>query len=108
MIVFIIGVLSLACTIAYANYDDAKYYKWLSNSLSKDNIELEIENDRLRNELHLEQQLTGELEEELDELKAKVNQGKVTISIDTKEVTEKVLKKVNEEIKRIKAENKFL
>ena len=94
MIVFIVGVLSLACTIAYTNYDDAKTYRGL----------LEISRQETR---YLEEEVFT-LREENDKLKAKVNQGKVTISIDTQEVTEKVLKKVNEEIKRIKAENKFL
>lgn len=106
MIVFIIGVLSLACTIAYANYDDAKYYKYLSDSLSKDNIELEIENNSLRNELYLEQQANEELEEELEELKAKTDQGKITLTVDARQVTEKIMKEVNKKIEEMKKDGR--
>lgn len=102
MIVFIIGVLSLACTIAYANYDDAKYYKYLSDSLSKDNIELDIENNRLRNELYLEQQAN----EELEELKAKTDQGKITLTVDARQVTEKIMKEVNKKIEEMKKDGR--
>lgn len=94
MTVFIIGLLSLAFTIAYVCYDDAKTYRDLLN----------ISRQEIR---YLSKELQA-VREENDLLKAKQNKGKITISIVTPKVTEKVLKKVNEEIKRIKAENKFL
>lgn len=94
MTVFIIGLLSLAFTIAYICYDDAKTYRGLLNISRQETIYLSKKLKVVR--------------EESDKLKAKQNQWKITLTVDAQEVTEKVLKKVNEEIKRIKTENKFL
>lgn len=72
---------------------------------------IDVQGDKLITKsfmLDSKQQKIYKLEQELKELKAKQNKGKITLTVDVQEVTEKVLKKVNEEIKRIKAENKFL
>lgn len=92
MIVFIVGVLSLACTIAYANYDDAKTYKGL----------LEISRQETR---YLSKELQA-VREENDLLKAKQNKGVVTVKLNTEEVTEKVLKKINKKIEEMKKEGR--
>lgn len=94
MIIFIVGVLSLACTIAYTNYGDAKTYKGL----------LEISRKETR---YLGDELRA-VREENDKLKAKQNQGKITLTVDARQVTDKVLKKINEDIKKMKEEGKFL
>lgn len=70
---------------------------------------IDVQGDKLITKsfmLDSKQQKIYKLEQELKELKAKQNKGKITLTVDAKQVTEKVMKELNKKIEEMKKEGR--